>query len=75
MEPVIVTTAADSIEGDIVVAMLKSAGITAVLQPAAGPYYPPLGGVALLPMDVLVPAEQLADARELLAQARRHDTG
>ncbi len=57
----------------MVVALLKSAGITAVLQPAAGPYYPPLGGAALLPMDVMVSAERLADARELLVQAGQHE--
>lgn len=72
MEPVIATTVADPFEGDIVVAMLKSVGITAALRPA-GRYYPPLGGVASTPMDIMVPAEQLADARELLAQASRQD--
>lgn len=63
----VLTTLATSFEGDIVVSMLKSAGISAALRAACLS----LGAAEMGPVDVLVPASQLADARELLAQAEQ----
>jgi hypothetical protein len=64
-------TAGDSLEAEMIKGMLETAGIPVMLQ-GTNIGFRRLGSVAGGPVDVVVPAERLAEARELLEEAEKH---
>lgn len=71
MDPVTVTTASGPFEADVIKGLLESAGIPVMLR-STNIGFERLGSVATGPVDVVVPAGQVVEARQLLAEAENH---
>ena len=73
MDLVTAVTASNTFEADVIKGMLETAGIPVMLR-STNIGFERLGSIATGPVDVVVPAECLAEARDLLAAAENHST-